>query len=422
MESEGGLSSLTSANLGTEVNGEVGSENHTSIRINNEDEESTNNLLATSLKEMDKLTDIPLECCIYRVPPTIRALNEKVYTLQVVSIGPFHHDKKELKGMEKHKLRCMKAFLGSTTTSLDDFITMIKGFEMRARNYYAEKINLSVNEFVKILMVDSFFILESMLACLTDHPCQASYLPMNVFLFLTDTILLENQIPFFEKSELFRKVVDYLNLGHELKHFVDLLRICHLPLALRTPMANIGELISIPNAVQLQEAGIQLLKLGTSDSLLEIKFTEGVLEIPLLVLQEYYEIVLSNILVLENCHYIWDSYIRDYVFFMQMLVDTAKDADLLIQNKIIEDWTGESSTVAALFNKIGNNVLISSSSYYFYDISNVLNAYCNITRHKWNAIFKRDYCGTPWMIASTIAAIILLFLTLLSTISSFLAL
>ncbi|KAM7490106.1 hypothetical protein LguiA_033027 [Lonicera macranthoides] len=357
--------------------------------------------------------------------------------------------------MEEHKLRCMKAFLGRTTTSLDDFITMIKGFEMRARNYYAEKINLSVNEFVKILMVDSFFILESMLARLTDHPRQASYLPMNVFLFLTDTILLENQIPFFvlhelfqlafpndprdeflklsliyvadlvlfkEKSELFRKVVDYLNLGHEIKHFVDLLRICHLPLALRTPMANIGELISIPNAVQLQEAGIRLLKLGTNDSLLEIKFTEGALEIPLLVVQEYSEIVLSNILVLENCHYIWDSYIRDYVFFMQMLVDTAKDADLLIQNKIIEDWTGESSTVAALFNKIGNNVLISSSSYYFYDISNDLNAYCNITRHKWNAIFKRDYCGTPWMIASTIAAIILLILTLLSTISSFLAL
>ncbi|KAM7490100.1 hypothetical protein LguiA_033021 [Lonicera macranthoides] len=392
--------------------GEDGKENYTSISID---------ALATSFRnQMEELPEIPPECCIYRVPPTVKWLNEKVYTPQVVSIGPYHHNKKELQGMEEHKLRCMKVFLRRTTTSLDDFIMAIKGFETRARNYYAEKINFSVDEFVKILAVDSFFILEDMIGSLSGPETTSFYLPNQVFLFTTDIVLLENQIPFFilndlfqlafpdedrqttflkrsikylrdlikikDSSKLLRKVEDYLNLGHEIKHFVDLLRICHLPSALRTPSTNTAELISIPNAVQLQEAGVQFLKLGSSDSLLDIKYTKGVLEIPLLVVEDYFELVLSNIL------------------------------------GIIEDWTGRSSIVADQFHKVGRELAVYIPSYYFYDISRSLNMYCNVTRHKWKATFKRDYCSSPWIIASTTAAVILLVLTFLSTITSFLAL
>ncbi|KAM7490098.1 hypothetical protein LguiA_033019 [Lonicera macranthoides] len=358
--------------------------------------------------------------------------------------------------MEEHKLRCMKVFLSRTTTSLEDFIKATKGFEKRARNCYAEKIDLNVDEFVRILIVDSLFILEAMIGNKISGPQQASfYLPKQVFDFLTDLILLENQIPFFVLKDLYelafpehpqmmflkvstnylstvflipaesnfiKKIEEYLNLGLEIKHFVDLLRIIHLPSVLRKQPANRVKLISIPNAVQLQEAGIQLLKSGISDCLLDIKYTKGVLEIPLLIVQEYSEIVLSNILVLETCHYLHDSYIRDYVFFMQMLVDTAEDANILIQNKIIEDWTGESSNVASLFNKVGNTIVISGTYYYFFDTSKSLNMYCNATQNKWKAILKRDYCSTPFMIASTMVAAIFLILTFLSTVSSFLAL
>ncbi|KAM7490105.1 hypothetical protein LguiA_033026 [Lonicera macranthoides] len=302
--------------------GEDGRENYTSISVD---------ALATSFKnQMEELPEILPECCIYRVPPTNRALKAEVYAPQVVSIGPFHHNKKELQGMEEHKLRYMK-------------------------------------------------------------------------------------------SKLLRKVKEYLNIGHEIKHFVDLLRICHLPSALMIASENSAELISIPNAVQLQEAGVQLLKLGSSDSLLDIKFTKGVLEIPLLVVHDYFKLVMCNILVLESCHYFIDSYIGHYVFFMQMLVDIDKDADFLIHNGIIEDWMGRSSTVAALFNKVRGEASIFIPSYYLYDISKSLNAYCNVPRHKWKATFKRDYCNMPWMVASTTAVVILLILTLLSTISSFLA-
>ncbi|KAM7493139.1 hypothetical protein LguiB_027748 [Lonicera macranthoides] len=406
---------------------------------------------------MEELLEIPPECCIYRVPLKHMVSNKEVYTPHVVSIGPFYCNKKELQGMEEHKLRYMKVLLTRTNRSLDDFISVMMGMEKRARNSYSEKIDLSVDEFVKILIIDSFFILEAMIGELAIDPLdQAFYLPNQVSHFKTDLVLLENQIPFFVLNNLFqssfprrpptlfldicvnymasniipikdsgkllRKVREYLNSGHEIKHSVDLLRIFHLPSTLRTASTIVVELISIPNAVHLQEAGVQLLKVSSSDSLLDIKFAKGVLEIPVLIVQEYFELVISNILVLESCHYTYQSYIGDYVFFMQMLVDTDKDADLLRQNGIIEDWLGKNSTVVDLFNKVRREAWIYIPSYYLYDISKNLNAYCNVTRHKWKATFKLDYCSTPWMIASTTAAVILLTLTFLSIVATFLAL
>ncbi|KAM7490091.1 hypothetical protein LguiA_033012 [Lonicera macranthoides] len=181
--------------------------------------------------------------------------------------------------------------------------------------------------------------------------------------------------------------------------------------------------MSVPNAMQLQEAGIQLLKLDIGgDSLLDINYNEGVLKIPPLVIQDWSEIVLSNILVLEKFHYLNVSCVKDFVAFMLMLVDTDKDMDLLINKGIIEDRIGKSSTIAALLNKVGQEVFIYIPSYYFYDTSKGLNTYCSVTRNKWKATFKRDYCSTPWIIASTAAAVILLILTFLSTIAAFLAL
>ncbi|KAM7490097.1 hypothetical protein LguiA_033018 [Lonicera macranthoides] len=426
-----------------------GKENYTSTSID---------ALATSVRnKMEELLEIPPECCIYRVPLKRKVSNKKVYTPQVVSIGPFHCNKKELQGMEEHKLRYMKVFLTRTNINLDDFISVMTRMEKKARNSYFEKIDLSVDEFVKILIIDSFFIFENIIEELRVDPLdQAFYLPNQVSHFKTDLVLLENQIPFFVLDNLFnlafpqgpptlflelcikfmassivpikdsgklqRKVVEYLNLGHEIKHFVDLLRIFHLPSTLRTASAMVDELISMPNAVQLQEAGVQLLKVSSSDSLLDIKFSKGVLEIPVLIVQECFELVMSNILILERCHYSYQSYIGHYAFFMQMLVDTDKDVDLLIHNGIIEDWLGKNSIVAELFHKVGREAWIYIPSYYLYDISKSLNAYCNVTRHKWKAAFRRDYCSSPWMIASTIAAVILLTLTFLSTIASFLAL
>ena len=45
------------------------------------------------------------ECCLYRVPKQLRNVNEEAYTPKLVSIGPLHHGREELRDMEMQKLR-----------------------------------------------------------------------------------------------------------------------------------------------------------------------------------------------------------------------------------------------------------------------------------------------------------------------------
>lgn len=402
----------------------------------------------------DELPPLSPNCCIYRVPPKVRNLNEKVYAPQVVAIGPFHHGEQKLQPMEEHKLRYLQAFLLRIrhNLSLEDCENVITKWEKRIRNSYAENFDLTSDQFVKIVLVDSCFVIEAILSYSSSIYKRTIYLPKSNFLYETDMMLLENQLPFFvldglyhlafphepktkflelciryffyrmliqvDVDRLITKVKDYLAASsHKIQHFVDLLRVCHLPSALRLRSDERFDLVTIPKVTEAHEAGIELKK-ASSIFPLDIQYTPAVLEIPQVVVDEASEYLLSNILVLEMCHYKHNSYVRDYVFFMDMLIDTPKDVDLLIQNGIIVSWTRDSSAVANLFNNAGYNFPIISAKYYFYNVSRDLKAYCSVPRHRWKAAFKRDYCSTPWIIASTTAAVILLLLTFIQTISS----
>ena len=62
------------------------------------------NELANSSREQLKIEKAPSpECCIYRVPERSWKLHRKAFTPRVVSIGPFHHGKENLKAMEDQK-------------------------------------------------------------------------------------------------------------------------------------------------------------------------------------------------------------------------------------------------------------------------------------------------------------------------------
>ncbi|CAL8121106.1 unnamed protein product [Prunus armeniaca] len=66
-----------------------------------------------------RVLDQPDKWCIYRVPSKLRKVNEAAYTPQLLSIGPFHHGKPELKDMETHKKIYYENFLARWTIELD---------------------------------------------------------------------------------------------------------------------------------------------------------------------------------------------------------------------------------------------------------------------------------------------------------------
>ncbi|PRQ41924.1 hypothetical protein RchiOBHm_Chr3g0452031 [Rosa chinensis] len=109
--------------------------------------------LATSItKDLDSLSPLSSECCIYRVPKRLRYVSENAYTPKVVFIGPLHHGKEGLNGMEEQKKRYLQDFQVRTQVSLEDYIKRIKEKEARLRSRYAEPIKLSSDEFVTVIL------------------------------------------------------------------------------------------------------------------------------------------------------------------------------------------------------------------------------------------------------------------------------
>ncbi|KAJ6377616.1 hypothetical protein OIU78_027947 [Salix suchowensis] len=74
--------------------------------IDNEEWEIRNIWLELEgLKESPPLKDRAAECCIYRVPNSLRVSNPEAYTPQLISIGLFHHNSERLNAMETLKRR-----------------------------------------------------------------------------------------------------------------------------------------------------------------------------------------------------------------------------------------------------------------------------------------------------------------------------
>jgi len=228
------------------------------------------------------------ECCIYRVPKLLRKVNEEVYTPKLISIGPFHYNREELKDMEMHKLRYFKNFLDRTRKSQEHLRNIIKDDEKKIRLCYSEDCGLDSRDFVKMILLDAIFIIELFLKVREkgedekksqrkdkkaeeeeDYILRKMWLANGIYY---DLLLLENQLPFFvleklymfafndsscrnhrkegkqveeHKKDLMKQDAPFVKLslnyfkshdqkkqsvvGEELKHFTDLLRYLFCP-------------------------------------------------------------------------------------------------------------------------------------------------------------------------------------------------
>ncbi|KAL8092579.1 UPF0481 protein At3g47200-like [Apium graveolens] len=183
------------------------------------------------------LLGIPKDSCNYRVPSKLRAVMPEAYTPQVVSVGPFHRNKPELRGMEEFKWRYMLSFLDGLVETdignmhinvsqgessensprflaLDKCCRVISELEAEARAFYAEEINLDKHQLMEMLLVDSCFILEHIRRMNTKLIPSEETVPIdlpagNLMMRLAlcqDFLLLENQIPYIILQKLFELV------------------------------------------------------------------------------------------------------------------------------------------------------------------------------------------------------------------------
>ncbi|ESR59108.1 hypothetical protein CICLE_v10015308mg [Citrus x clementina] len=412
--------------------------------------------LADSLSgELESLHPLARGCSIYRVSEAPRCSHPSHFTPRIVSVGPFHHGKEELKAMEEHKKRYLKCFLQRTKVRTASFLGFIKAREAELRNCYAETIHLGSDEFIKMVLVDAVFLIELFLEYYQpnlrtdeDPILGKSFFHVDVKL---EILLLENQLPLFIPNDLFnlaktatfetnlyeeisfrtitcfwfrKEIASYLPIQENLleinfsraKHFVDLLILCLQPSQSRAVIA-LKDVI-IPSVKELHQAGVKF-KRGSSKNLLDIKFNEGILEIPFLTVYDSTERLYRNVLAFERMH-CYTKYLNDYILMMNYLVSTSKDAELLLQNEII--GLGDTEAVPTVFRNLDKECIIDYSAFEYSGIIANLQAYCKLPWHKWKATLKQNYFNTPWASISVIAAVILLLLTSIQTVCSLIGL
>jgi hypothetical protein len=99
-------------------------------------------------------------CSIPKVPQHILEVDKNAYEPIILSIGPYHHGAPNLVAMEKEKWKCLDFILKlNCEVSLQDYIRAVYKVEKKARGFYSEDIEMNKMEFVKMLLLDSCFIL-----------------------------------------------------------------------------------------------------------------------------------------------------------------------------------------------------------------------------------------------------------------------
>ncbi|VVA41833.1 PREDICTED: UPF0481 [Prunus dulcis] len=143
--------------------------------------------------------------CIYRVPNKLRKVNEAAYTPQLISIGPFHHGKPELKDMETHKIIYCDNFFERSSKTTDELKHFIEGCQEQILRCYAGTISQVDNYFRDVILRDAGFIIELFLTN-SENPENYYHILRSPWLrkaIEQDLILFENQLPYFILEDLY---------------------------------------------------------------------------------------------------------------------------------------------------------------------------------------------------------------------------
>ncbi|KAK6256297.1 hypothetical protein SCA6_017602 [Theobroma cacao] len=406
---------------------------------------------------------MPPSCCIFETPSILLRHRENAFLPNGFSIGPRYHGKENLAATGKIKIKYLKGLLSRVITYkspgtmseedskseqqkiLTDCIATVKSIEKKASNCYAEHDYAAElgDEFVKLLVLDACFIIELFrkyageIAKEQDDPIFSTSFRLQYL--HHDLILLGNQIPWFVLETLFEKTkhpaeTKFLvelalhffasvfssrplpketNLfrDQDIKHILDLLRLS-LVLTSEEIKNNPGSgWQPIHSVTRLKEAGVKFVKVE-SNRILDIKFKNGSLEIPSLLIQETTETILRNLIAYEQCLPNCRPIFTCYAKLLDNLIDTTNDMDILCKKEIFDNWLSPEDATQ-FFNKLYNDTYV--KEFYYSKLCDDLNRHCKRGWPRWRAYYVQNYFTKPWAIAAQIYAVIMFVLTLWQT-------
>jgi hypothetical protein len=417
--------------------------------------------------------------CIFRLPEKLKTINGKSFEPQVVALGPYHHGKPHLHNMEELKWRCLASFMKSRKKGkLEECLKELGQLEMEVRECYSESETIkliSSDELLQMMVVDGCFILMLFfrdnlnLTELDRHERPTSNNPLYgldmVILpkIYRDLILLENQVPSCVLEKLYaicfnissRKsllviatnflcsissIPESRNMpthGLDWLHLLDLVRSIlisrhHNKKIWRT--CEYRQFSPIPCVTKLCRAGIKVKRRMANTSFLDVKFENGVIRMPDIILDDSMCSTLVNCVAYEQLCNI-SKHFSIYTTLLDCLVNTARDIDYLCDQGVVGNFIGTDTEAAQFINNLGRGLIIHKyrgdnydfldvsgedhgDNYYFYlvDVFENINKYYRkgLNWGKWTS-FKSEYFGKPWLLISVFVGFVLLVLSFLQT-------
>ncbi|XP_068647108.1 UPF0481 protein At3g47200-like [Aristolochia californica] len=383
---------------------------------------------------------------IYKVPYCLKELHQKAYKPQVVSFGPYHYGDESLLPMEEHKQRALLHFFKRSEKTVEECWKDLEAVSDQLMDSYEglAKEWKDKNRLLELMIRDGCFVLEILLTSYDVTNDYASNDPIfsshgklhNMPYIRRDMLMIENQIPFLVLERLFAIQSARYSMNEESLNKL-ILRFCtnhlHVPEVGRGlhvldiykksmlqgpdhrpssfPEEGTGELIR--SAMELNEAGIRFKKSKTH-SLKDISFHKGTLRLPEIVVDDTTESIFLNLMAYERLHVGAGNEVTSYVFFMDNIIDSAKDVSILHAKGIIQNAVGSDKAVAKLFNHLSKDATLDPESSLDV-VHKQVNDYCKKRWNEWRANLIHEYFRSPWAFLSLLAAIYILILTAAQT-------
>ncbi|KAF5933888.1 hypothetical protein HYC85_030059 [Camellia sinensis] len=175
--------------------------------------------------------------------------------------------------------------------------------------------------------------------------------------------------------------------------------------------------IVMHSVTSLRSTGIGFKEIKNWKKFTDIQFDHKnrLLLIPRLHINGSTKSILLNLMVFEQGYPFCSRYITSYTSFMDGLVDSPKDAQHLVEKRIISHELGNEDNVAALFNNIRREIYFKlvPDDYYLYDVSQKLNEHYKQKWRSWFATLKHEHFKDPWKTTALFAATLLILLAII---------
>lgn len=179
-------------------------------------------------------------------------------------------------------------------------------------------------------------------------------------------------------------------------------------------------------ATQYHKAGVKLKRRHYNDndrhSLLDIKFSRGVVEFPCFAIDENTESLFKNLIAFEQTDPRFGDDVTAYVAFMSHLLTSSDDATLLVQKGIIVHMLDNDDDISALFTRLTKQITFDSeNNYYLKPLCQLLEAHYQSKVNRWVAWLWLNHFSNPWLALAVVAAVIVLLCTVIQTFYTVLA-